>query len=132
MCCAKGLYKRCKFDGVANGRASSVGLDVADAFRSDCSSGLSFPYNLRLALDAGSSIANLGCSVIVNSGAFNNRMNGISVGQCLIQALEHNGSYTIAKNGSLCVLIKGPAVSTGRCDATLLVAISHFLRDAHR
>jgi hypothetical protein len=63
-------------------------LDVADAFCLDLCHGLRRPDYPGLALNARRGIANLGRSIIINSGAPDDGMHVVTIGQCIFKPLQ--------------------------------------------
>ena len=86
-------------------------FNVADRLRFKSGHGLSHSDHFTLSLDARSCVSDFGGSVIVQSISFNDAVDMIAVGQCLIESLQYNDSHTIPEYCSLRLSIERAAMS---------------------
>ncbi len=105
-----------------------MGFDIADGCWPNTRHLLSRANYLGLGTDAGSRVADLLGTVIVDGRAFDHGIDEVPIGQGIIQALQHHNPQAAACYGSGSLSIKGATMSVRRIDAALLVKIAYRLR----
>ncbi len=126
---AECLGQRRYFNRVAERRAGAVGLHVADGVGRDAGHGVGHGNHLGLALDARGREADLRCAVVVGGGAANDGVDGVAVGQRVLEPAQQHHADAVAEDGALRRRVERPAVAVGRADAALLVEVAFASAD---
>src|SRR5262249_1792826 len=98
--------------------------DVADGLRADARHRLRFGDNASLRADARRCVAGLHRGVVVDCGAFEDSMNGISIGKCVLQSLQNHDANTVTADSSPRLRIESTAVAVRRQEASLLIDVT--------
>src|SRR5262249_30639788 len=112
--------------------SSAVCLHVTDRLRRHTRNSKRRAYYISLRIHTGSGIANFAGPVVVDSGAANDRLNGVSILDRLGKPLQHDNSASESYDGAIRLGIECPAVSVGRSDPTFLIEVALFERNAYR
>ena len=129
---AKHLCQRSNFNGIAQGCSGPVCLDIGDGFRLNPGYGQRLGHDLCLAILTGRRVASFrGRAIVVDGRTSNDRMNAISVGQGVIQPLQHHHPHTAAEQGPRSLGIKGSGVPVRRKNHPLGIRIAGLLWHSH-
>lgn len=104
--------ERADFDGVSEGGAGAVTLDVADFLRGEAGGGEGVEQEATLSDPVGCGHA-VAASVLVHGGASDDRPDVIAVGQGLREPLEHHHTGPFASDISIGGGVEGAAASGG-------------------
>ncbi len=111
-------------DGVAEGGAGAVGLDVADGRGVHLGHGQRLGDDLGLALDTGRGVTGLEGAVVVDGRAADDGVHGVAAVERVGQAAQDDDAGAVAGDGAVGVGVEGPAVAVGGEDAALFVDVA--------
>ena len=106
-------------------------FDVADRLGAHAGRGLGQRDHLGLAFDAGSRVADLQRTVVVDRGTQDDGLDFISVLEGVGQSLQHHHAHAVSAHRPLGLGVKGAAVAVGRQDTAFFVDVTASQRHAH-
>ena len=122
------LGERQDLDGITDRCGGPVAFDVADVGGIDPGDGERFGHVPGLRIHARREIPDLGGPVVVDRGAFDDRVDRVPVPQCVRQAAEHDCPGAAAEDGALCIGVERPALAVRRQDLALFVRVPQPVR----
>ena len=96
----KRLRKGPDFDGIADDRPGSVGLDVGDVRGVDAGEIQSFGNDLGLAFNARGQITDLARAIIVNCRSENDGTDMVAIFECVFKASQYDNPQATSKDSS--------------------------------
>ena len=126
---AKRLRKGPDFDGIADDRPGSMGLDVGDVRGADASEIQSFGNDLGLAFNARGQITDLARAIIVNCRSENDGADMVAIFECIFKASQYDNPQATSKDSSARSCIEGTAVAVARKNLSFAVDIALTMRD---
>ncbi len=128
----KHTSERGNFDWVADWRRRPVRFDIRNRFSRNASHGLGHRDRGRLTVNARRGKTRLVAAVIVDSVPFDDAVDAISVGNCILESFHDHQACSVAEHCASCVGIERPTVAVGRKDAAALVQVSAILWESDR
>jgi hypothetical protein len=127
----EGLGQAGDFDGIAQGRARAVRLDVADGLGIDPGGQMGLADDPRLPLDGRRREADLAGAVVVDGRPEDDSVDRVAAGHGVFQALEHDRAHAAAAHRSRRAGVEGAGVAVRRGDPALFIEIAGLLGHAH-
>ena len=103
---AECLRERAHLDRIADWRARAVRLNVADAVRIHVGIRERLDDRIGLTVHARCRVAGFLRAVVVDRGAFDDRANGVAVGERIAESFQHDDAAAAAEDRSICVRIE--------------------------
>src|ERR1700734_2543285 len=125
----KRLRKSPDFDGIADDRPGSVGLDVGDIHGVDASEIKGFRNDLGLAFDAWGKITDLARAIIVNCRSENDCADIVAIFKRIFKAAQYDNPQATSKDSSTRSCIEGTAVTIARKNLSFVVDIALTMRN---
>ncbi len=125
---AERLGQRLDFDRVAQIGARAMAFDVVDRIGGDAGHAHGLDRRTGLARDARCKIAGLLTAIIVDGRGLDDRVDHVTVGDGIGQALEHHHASAAAEDGAGGPMVERPAMAVGRKDLAFLGKIAAAVR----
>ena len=127
----EGLRQSLDLQGIADGGAGGMALDIPDGLGRDPGNPHGFRHRPGLSRHAGRTVTGLHAAVVVDRGPHDDRVHVIAVSQGAPQVLQDHRGDATAEDRALARGIEGSAVPVHRVDVALLGQVAADVGDAH-
>src|SRR6202049_3034482 len=108
-----------------------MGLNIRDRFRVNARQRLSHRHGFRLSFHSRRAKTYTLRTVVVQSDAFNNRVNLVPVFNGIFQALQYHHADTVAERCALSLSVERARMSVRRSNIALVVVVAALLRNSY-
>ncbi len=126
----KGLTESLDLQGIADGGAGGVALDIPDRLGGNAGHAEGLHHRPNLSRHRGGAVAGLHSPVVVDGRSPDDRVHVIAIGKGARQVLEEHGRHPATEDGALSGGIEGAAVAVRRVDVPFFGQVATHLRNA--